>query len=1432
MSRILRPEDFEEQSRTRPPQYVEQRRRPSKPPERVESEDSDSDEIRDAAYETEIEQPDRDEGLITQIGKGIDYITSGDAVADASNALVSGVNSLIPEASPLKPITQSVDDFVLGSEEIQQAQEEQIRGYRERGQGLRAGVMSGLEGAAEGSQAGFLAPVTLAGRVANQATPWSDQPEVIRDSPIGSAVFNIAEVAVPSLIVAGVAPGLSTAPGFVFAEAGVETAVQTETNDDLIAGRTLARSIGEVASFLGYDGADLTRNLVKGESFESQAFTAVMGYLQNLGINVGVNQITSRIGKAMKPKPGVDAEEAARATGKSPEEVQASLDDTIPAPYRADAEPGEVLTADTAVATSKPDNYSADLDDAVAMSGDPEMVIARDRQNAGAAWDEFKQNAQTKGIDREAAAKANTAKAIADREKELADLKAKGGEDAQVKILERQIKMLREGKNPYGTTGNQFINSDALAAQALKANGFGADGLSPTNYRHFATLDRVASKEGMEKLLDEAAKAAGVFKNAPEDLARARNYATAWWRANKSAIVEGDFDAAALSFRGDRGLIRTLRNKEGVEELVEPGVDSYLRDFAETTPEGFLASALVGEEIGMKGIRLATIAGNYDSSGVDFTNIVNQFAEIVDKSELFRLPQLRGKRNWFVGGELQQKGQLKKAKDIDVVDPAKPKSNEPTLDSPGRDYTLIKRDADDPGASFGELWIRAQNGDAEALQSVKQYMRAVAASSPESAFKTITDLDTVLRNQLRKGTSEATQQLFYAAMLGRISTQVASAASSIARFVAEPLGALSSPLLAGGKTSDMMYGIGQLYGSFGALRSGLSAARRTFATETPLNAGLKLDGKVRSAAQRAQQMDGAMQAYRQQLNEKGVDPNSIERLTAEFEYNYQRWSNTAFNRNGERMLQSQDEGFKVAFASQVASGRAFQRAFEEKNWKNLDKLVAEELDKIFKHGVDNGKITDREVLESAKALTYQTDIPVDGNPVDKLFLGMSNLGQSGPITKFFFPFVRASYNMLEVAARYEPSGGLVRLIPRYQKILKGEMGEAARLQLQSQVAFGRLWTASSAMAAMTGMVTGYNVPDGTPRTSILIPANNEKGYIAVDYSRIEPFSSYLAVVSDLVNSAKTGAISEQDYERIAQELVFSIASASFDKTFTTGLNDLASLIDFKDADWKFYDTTTKLSTNVLSTPFGTAAALTRMVGSWTNPYQTIARDPNSWINTYFNSVRQRLTGGIGLPRLSDPFTGEEISYSPAPGENPIVVGLGAMLNEMGWPGRVRRGQQNPNVEMLGTLGFDISKGINMREYDDIALSPEMQRNFSRAIAIEGDLNNRLTIYFNSKEFKDERRIMESATRIQGTSSDGSAADAARQRINRRIRQAIQQARYAAASAVLMNDPEYQRLRQMSEVPLGVFQEAPSARDSNLERLINMNNGQLPNRNLP
>ena len=266
-------------------------------------------------------QANENRGAITELGEqGMEMLN---APQNLFNDAVAGINNLVPEDSPLKGITQTLDDAVMGAEEYSQAMAE------------ASPVGAAIAGGIEGTKAGILSPVTIAGRLSNQDTPWSRAPGMIKDNDIAETVFNIAEIVVPTAFI-GIATGgagLSVAaPTTLLAESALETGLQDNV-DDLIAGRQLAVGLGTVGDYMGLDGASITRDLIEGRKPEAKYFNSVVGFLQNLGINFGVNKVMSKFFPDIPNPPAVNEEAAGRVLGKTPEEVQASVSNVTERQY-------------------------------------------------------------------------------------------------------------------------------------------------------------------------------------------------------------------------------------------------------------------------------------------------------------------------------------------------------------------------------------------------------------------------------------------------------------------------------------------------------------------------------------------------------------------------------------------------------------------------------------------------------------------------------------------------------------------------------------------------------------------------------------------------------------------------------------------------------------------------------------------------------------------------------------------------------------------------------------------------------------------------------------------------------------------------------------------------------------------------------------------
>ena len=293
---------------------------------------------------------DKEDGFITRAGERIQ--NAFDFPQNAMGQATDALDSITPEDSPFKPVTSFLADRVMGADEWQQRMAESSE--------LGATIVGGQLG----TEAGLLSPLTIAGRARNEQTPWNERPEIIQDSDLADSVFTIMSVVTPSLVVGVATGGLGAGPtaGAVgtttlVTESALETAATTENLDDALAGRQAARAVGAIATRLGYDGDELTRELIRGESKRSQAFIAVYGFLSNMGINIGANQLLS-VASAGRRVPTTGETKAADALGQTTDEVVDAVDDVKPTAYTPDAEPTESIRIDDGVSKPSAGNES------------------------------------------------------------------------------------------------------------------------------------------------------------------------------------------------------------------------------------------------------------------------------------------------------------------------------------------------------------------------------------------------------------------------------------------------------------------------------------------------------------------------------------------------------------------------------------------------------------------------------------------------------------------------------------------------------------------------------------------------------------------------------------------------------------------------------------------------------------------------------------------------------------------------------------------------------------------------------------------------------------------------------------------------------------------------------------------------------------------
>lgn len=984
--------------------------------------------------------------------------------------------------------------------------------------------------------------------------------------------------------------------------------------------------------------------------------------------------------------------------------------------------------------------------------------------------------------------------------------------------------------------GKEFINDEALGIQALNRKGIASDGLDAVDRNYFTNYRVFSENASYRKALEEATDTIKRLVKTTTDRDRVLFGAQRWVRQFMDEVDGSiDVDKALVDFPFE--MVKPLNDAALVKKaLLGGGVEETLREASQVTEEGFVAATLIGEELGVRLSQAARQATNLDTAGVDFSKAVENFLDLQNTAQQFLIPLRRAKRRWSVEGFVQQRKNVNRVKDADIK--VQNPKDEVAYDAPSRQFeTDFSVDGDSPSTTARELWDRYQAGDANAGETLKTYLGTMAYADPKTATAQLENLTDVLKNQLKKGNTDATKQLYYSYMLTRLSPQVSSLSSNILALIRTPIGTILS--------GDRAFGMGQFVGGLSVFSESLQNAAQAFKTGVGLNTGSKIDIQANDFKLKSLQLDSIWQGRRAELVEQGKTWNSPEMVTSWLSYTRQKIANKPIMSVAARALLAQDEFAKTAYGAQVATGRAWKEAADsgfKKGTPEFKQMVSDHMKEVFRDGIATGKIIDEEVLQGAKSLTFQTNIPKDGNIVDKAFYALQEGTQNSAFWNWVSPFTRLSYNSLEqggqmLAGSLGPPGKwLLTRIPRYKSIMAGEMGDVAELQLKSNLAFAQHWMFAAGALGTMGFATGNNPPPGMPKRSFIVPMPGTKqGWIGVPYGKLEPVSTPTSIIIDLVQGLRDEVITQGDYNRFMEEMVLSLGMATLDKSFTTSLTNSAALFDIKNFSegtiTQGVSAGAAVGASVL--PIGAYGGLARMIGDFANPYKTINRVQDDAQEQFWLSFRQRIFGGVGNPIQYDVLSpkGEaqplmKVAQVGNKDNNYFQSTFATFMDELLVPGRTADAPVNDpvrkNLDGVGYTKDLITK--NLKTYSNIPLSAEQQSMLSKDIAEVGRLRERLELYFKSNEFKiNSKAIQEfrSDTSI-GSTSDGTRSAEYRQRIHNQINSIFATAKELAATrGQLSTDPEFERkfIAAKSNVPLSQVPQQPSKKQEQINNLI-------------
>ena len=145
---------------------------------------------------------------------------------------------------------------------------------------------------------------------------------------------------------------------------------------------------------------------------------------------------------------------------------------------------------------------------------------------------------------------------------------------------------------------------------------------------------------------------------------------------------------------------------------------------------------------------------------------------------------------------------------------------------------------------------------------------------------------------------------------------------------------------------------------------------------------------------------------------------------------------------------------------------------------------------------------------------------------------------------------------------------------------------------------------------------------------------SEKGWIGVPYGRIEPLATPMAVIADTVTSFRDDLIAEGDYQAFMGDVIATLGLSALDKSFMSSLSSAAQIFDVKNFSQNSlaYSASSLIGTGAGVAGLGGVGGLMRMIGDWSNPYESVAREDNNLIGNVLGLLQQRMLGGVGIPK--------------------------------------------------------------------------------------------------------------------------------------------------------------------------------------------------------
>lgn len=1255
--------------------------------------------VEEAAVNTQ--PPEQERGIISELGEKV--VNAQEQIMNLPKMLVDGIDAIVPDDSAYQELINPLVDAQMTADERQQAYEDKIK----------SGEADNLTKAMYGTEKGLVAstpltiPFSVAGALLNQNTDaWTDPPEVLKGSAWGENMFEISQLLLPSIMTGGIAGagrgGFAALMGGLGAESVMEAAVQNEA-DEVAMSRYLALRIGNlIEPYYGEEkAAELTTQLLNG-STTSRLYLGALATAQIAGFTFGPAKLREAFGAPNPPH----YFKAAKALGKNVDEVAKKIDDTTTPNYSPDKEPvnsmGEELDAN--LPKSQSDKYiqleAFTADQMRRPEGPPVEVVTLNGRRIQLEADSLPMNnSQFDDV----------------TQPYYTNNRAVTGEDKVGKMQEgldeivRSMPRLRMSKDMLMYNQQQALN--------FLLENFESD-----------MVPRVSWRQALREF---------AFSDMVLDTPKAL-----WTRVNKNGQKLG-YDK--------------MKQLLHYKEVDEPGMMVALQ----------ILRKIMGEtQMLAKQIDQANQVGQRVDDG-----LLRNFEELITNGGLVAAPIRKSKSRWWQMGMAQQ---------LDTFDNVNQRFNEYQAavlagDAPRQELKLNVSDL----MQYGGLkkLIKKAKTDPDSKAVFDAIVAQLAIAPPDSLLKEIELLDDVLKSEMASMRGETFNRLFFAGMLSRLGTQAAAFANTSMRLIVSPVAGMIRaipPSLSGSKEGQrkFFYNYGQLIGGWQGLGTSMDTFRRALVTNKPINPGTRFDmeKQVETLEQIRQRNQVTFENRIKELDRTNAHPSA--KLAAVTTYHFQRLVNQAVVNYGPRFLMSSDEGFKVMRAHQIAYGNAFAENFDAGELFDAGDKAVTNLQKVFVGGAKTGKINPESdlgafALDSAKLMTFQREVPDLGDELTggfgRFFAGQKFAADNDPFWKYFNPWIRMGYDALAQTGGNFPVLGEVA--QRTMNARTKAMIEAAsapnasaadRLRLyefEANQSGAVLVTLMALMASVSGFTTGsMNLENGEQKDSFVVPNvftdSDDKLYF--DYSRLEPYSTYIRTISDLTRAVTKRAITQGEYGQAITDVIASMGVSMLDKNYFAGVINMTEIFSVK--NW----TGGNLPNIISSLLGGMSVAGLRGVGDLVSPQRKAINDAQvgSGLGNTLRGIDRSQTGNALTQggELFNPITGEpDYKVAVPKGGNPHA---GVILQELIGSRTANVSDVNhPAVKILNTVDW-IYTPRKLRKIGKIELNPTQQGILSKDLTDpEIDFPGSVIYWWNEDGGKDLWEEFQDAKGKFGDSTD-------------------------------------------------------------------------------